>query len=60
MKKRVNKIVVVITAVVTIGALGALAKSHHDCHQNYCGQSIHGPHESNSCFVGDVEDLKSY
>jgi hypothetical protein len=35
MKKRVNKTVVVITALLTFGAIGVTAKMHHHKHAQY-------------------------
>ncbi len=51
MKKRVNKIVVVITAVLTFGALGVTAKMHHMHHHKHHAQYMQGDNMQENCFM---------
>jgi hypothetical protein len=51
MKKRINKVVVVITAVLTVGALGAAAKTVHMHHKKHNAQFMNGNHEQGHCFM---------
>ncbi|NOQ70492.1 MAG: hypothetical protein GQ574_00735 [Crocinitomix sp.] len=51
MKKRINKTVVVITTLLTFGALGVTAKMTHMHHQKHHAEYMQGDNEQGHCFM---------